>query len=252
MRTLSIDIETYSSRDLAKSGVYPYSEAGDFEILLLGYAFDDEEVRVVDLKSGEKLPTEVRRALIDPSIIKTAFNANFERTFLSSYLKLAMPPEEWSCTQVMALRLGLPGSLEGVGECLGLEEQKLTSGSRLIKYFAIPHKPQKSNGYKLRNLPDKDPEKWEEFKFYCKRDVEVERQIRKKLEMYTETAREKRIWCLDQRINDRGVRVDKYFIHQAILCDRAYKNELIKEAKDITGIENPKQRCPDKKVAPGK
>lgn len=163
-KTLSLDIETYSSIDLSSSGVYPYADDGEFEILLLGYAFDDEEVKVIDLKSGEELPREVREALTDPNILKTAFNANFERTCLSSYLKLTMPPEEWSCTQVMALRLGLPGSLEGAGKCLGLGEQKLTMGSRLIKYFSMPQKPQKSNGYKLRNLPDGDLEKWEELK----------------------------------------------------------------------------------------
>lgn len=238
-RTLSLDIETYSLRDLSSCGVYPYAEDRDFEILLLGYAFDEEEVRVVDLKSGEELPRQVREALEDPNILKTAFNANFERTCLSSFLKLDMPPEEWSCTQVMALRMGLPGSLEEVGECLGLEEKKLGTGVSLIRYFSLPQKPNILNGYSQRNLPGGNLEKWEEFKAHCKRDVEVERQIRKRLEKYGETDMERRLWCLDQRINDRGVGVDRVLIRQGILCDTAYKKELIKEAKDLTGLDNP-------------
>ena len=239
MKILSIDIETYSSIDLSKSGVYAYTEADDFEILLFAYAFDDEEVKIIDLASGESLPDDVVKALTDKEVIKTAFNANFERTCIAKYFNKEMPPEEWRCSMVHALTLGLPSSLKGVARCLKLEEQKMDEGKALIRYFSIPCKPTKANGERTRNLPHHDKNKWETFKAYCKQDVEVERSIRKKLENYPMTEKELKLWFLDQKINDGGVKVEKRLVENAIHCDEIYQKELIDEATNLTGLENP-------------
>lgn len=237
MRTLSIDIETYSSADLAKCGVYAYTQSEDFEILLFGYTLDGGEVRVVDLKRGEALPGEVMEALVDPEVLKTAFNANFERVCINTWFKFNIPPEQWSCTEVMALSLGLPSSLDGVGKILGIEEGKMSQGGGLVRYFSIPCK---SNGLVARHLPQDDLCRWEEFKAYCKRDVEVEINIRKQLEKYArEVPLERRLWCLDQRINDRGVMVDEKLIECAISMDSRVRAELVREAMDYTGLNNP-------------
>jgi DNA polymerase len=239
MKTLAIDIETYSSVDLGKSGVYAYTEAEDFEILLFAYCFDDEEIQIVDLASGEKLPDEVVDALTDSKIIKTAFNAQFERTCLAKHLKTPMPPEQWRCSMAHALTLGLPTSLAGVAKCLKLTNQKMKEGKALIRYFSLPCRPTKANGKRTRNLPCHDKEKWETFKTYCIKDVEVERQIRKRLEHYPMTEKEQRLWVLDQQMNDHGVLVDKNLVNRAISCDGVYQKKLLDEAIHLTGLENP-------------
>lgn len=247
MRILSIDIETYSSRDLTKCGVYAYTQAEDFEILLFGYAFDDEEVKVIDLKNEEELPREVKEALTDINVVKTAFNANFERICMNAHFKMDMPPEQWKCTAVNALELGLPTNLDGVAKCLKLPHQKMTEGKALIRYFSIPCKGTKANGFRNRNLPEHDKDKWNTFKSYCGKDVEVERNIRKQLEKYQITQNEQKIWCLDQKINDMGVKVDSELINQALACDSKYQERLRDEAITLTGVENPKSTAQMKK-----
>ena len=239
METLSIDIETYSSVCLVKHGVYHYCESEDFEILLLAYAVDDEEVQIVDLASGEELPNDILAAITDPKVIKTAYNANFERICLSKYLQSAMPPEQWSCSSVHALMLGLPGHLDGVAKCLKLNEQKMKEGKALIRYFSIPCKATKVNGGRTRNLPEHDVEKWTSFKEYCKQDVVVERQIRKKLEAFQIPTAEQKLWELDQNINDQGVQVDAELVKHAIQIDAIFQDNLLKEAVRLTGLENP-------------
>ncbi|CAI9390125.1 MULTISPECIES: DNA polymerase [Bacillaceae] len=239
MKLLAIDIETYSSIDLIKTGVYAYCESADFEVLLLAYAVDDEEVRIVDLASGEKIPDDILKAMTDPTVIKTAYNANFERTCLAKYFHQPMPPEQWRCSSVHALMLGLPGYLDGVAKCLRLQEQKMKEGKALIRYFSVPCKPTKVNGGRTRNLPEHDLDKWTTFKDYCKQDVEVERQIRKKLEAFPITEVEQKLWELDQKINDEGVLIDKGLVINAIQADKTFQDELFEEAVRLTGLENP-------------
>jgi DNA polymerase len=236
---LSIDIETFSSIDLIRCGVYKYTEAEDFDILLFGYAFDDEEVKVIDLASDEKLTQSIINTLTNPNVIKTAFNANFERTCLSKYLKIPMLPGEWRCSAAHALSLGLPGNLVGVSKSLNLTQQKMSEGKALIRYFSVPCTPTKSNGGRTRNLPHHDKDKWNIFKTYCKQDVEVERAIRKKLEQFPMTDDEWELWALDQKINDGGVKVDKILIENAIKCDDAYNRKAVIEAAELTKLENP-------------
>ncbi|QGU95415.1 hypothetical protein GOM49_10235 [Clostridium bovifaecis] len=247
MRTLAIDVETYSKVDLTKCGVYAYTEDKDFEILLFAYAFDDEEVEIIDLKSGQNLPRKVEEALTNPLIVKTAFNANFERTCIARYFKIEMPPEQWRCTQVLALSLGLPLSLEGVSRSLGLLEEKMAEGKELIKYFSLPCKATKGNDFKERNLPEDNANKWRTFKKYCAQDVEVERSIRKRLEKFNITKEEQKLWSLDQRVNDRGVMIDKNLISHALICDWKYQEKLKKEFVNLTGIKNPKSAAMMKK-----
>lgn len=242
MRTLSIDIETYSPLDLRQHGVYAYAAHPEFEILLFGYAFDDDPVQVIDLAQGEKLPQELQNALYDPEILKTAFNASFERTCLSAFLGSVTPPEQWSCTAVWARELGLPATLESVGIVLGLPEdkQKLKTGKALIRYFSIPCKPTKTNGMRTRNLPQHDPERWQLYKEYNAGDVVAERAIRKKLARYPILPSEQTLWEHDQRINDRGVGVDLVFAEQAIRMDEVIKARLLDSARELTGLDNPK------------
>ncbi len=244
MRRLSIDIETYSSVDLIKCGVYAYTEAPDFEILLFAYAFDDETIRCIDLAQGEVIPAIVEMALQDPSIIKTAFNANFERTCIAKHYQnkgfaYKMDPLQWRCTAVHASTLGLPGNLAGVAKSMKLDVQKDTAGKNLIKYFSIPCKPTKVNGGRTRNLPEHDLEKWQKFIDYCIQDVEVERTIKSKIERFETLDFENRLWALDQRINDKGVQLDPGLVQHAIACDTQYQERLLEEARRLTGLENP-------------
>ena len=239
MRTLALDLETFSSVNLIKAGVYAYTSATDFEILLFAYAFDDEEVQLIDLAQGECIPKKVLTALTDDAITKTAFNANFERTALSKYLGVKLHPDAWQCTAVQSAMLGLPLSLEGVGAVLGLEKQKLKEGKDLIRYFCSPCKPTKINDNRTRNLPCHALEKWEQFKGYCKRDVEVERDIRKKLMKYPICEHEQKLYILDQKINDRGILIDTQLVQQAIACDTEHKVDTFAQAQRLTGIDNP-------------
>ncbi|HIE4741910.1 TPA: DNA polymerase [Clostridioides difficile] len=241
MRTLSIDIETYGDLDIKKVGVYRYVDSANFEILLFAYAFDNEEVKVIDLVNDEELPKEVIEALNDNKVIKSAFNANFERTAISKFLNINLKPNEWSCTMIKALTLGLPGSLDSVSKALKFNEdkQKMKEGKALIQYFCKPCKATKVNKGRTRNLPIHDMEKWNKFKEYCKQDVVVKREIRNKLSKYKTTKREIKLWYLDQRINDTGIKVDTELIENAIECDKRYTEKLTKEAIKITGLNNP-------------
>lgn len=239
MKTLAIDIETYSDIDLKRSGVYPYAASPSFEILLFAYAVDNGEVKVVDLAKGEKLPREILEWIKDEKVIKSAFNAAFERVCLSRYLGEYLSPKGWRCTAVQAASLSFSFSLEEVGQVLKLEKQKLGEGKELIKYFSMPCKSTKANGYRTRNLPHEDEEKWELFKKYCKRDVEVERLISKRLSRYTLSLKEQEAYELDQEINDRGVLVDMNLVNSAITMDDLFKGEALNKAKHLTGLENP-------------
>ena len=239
MKTLSVDIETYSDIDLLKCGVYAYTDSPNFEILLFAYSVDDGEVEIVDLACGEELPTEILSALTSPEVVKTAFNAQFERVCLMRHFHLKLDAEQWYCTAVQAAELSLPASLADVGAALGLERQKLTEGKELIRYFSIPCKPTKTNGGRTRNLPHHAPDKWEAFKTYCKRDVEVERAIAEKLHKYPITASEHELYVLDQRINDRGVEVDLKLAEEAIKLNNIQTAVATEQAYALTGLENP-------------
>lgn len=238
-KQLAIDIETYSDIDLINCGVYKYTDSDNFEILLFAYAVDDGETKIVDLACGEEIPEEVMDMLFDDTVIKTAFNANFERTCISKHLGINLKPEPWRCTAVQSAMLALPLSLEGVGVVLGLDKQKMSEGKELIRYFCSPCKPTKSNGGRTRNLPEDAPEKWELFKSYCVRDVDVEKQIRKKLWKYPIPDMEQQLYCLDQRINDRGIMVDRNLVDHAIACDLLYKETATKRAYELSELENP-------------
>jgi len=237
-RVLSIDLETFSDVDLPNCGVYRYVE-GDFHILLFAYAFDDEETQCVDLASGEELPQEVVDALFDDSIIKSAWNAQFERTCLSKYFGTQLSPDSWQCTMVWAASLSLPLRLKLAAQVLKTGEQKDDAGERLIRYFSIPCKPTKSNGGRTRNLPEHAPKDWTLFKSYCIQDVKTERDIRKRLEKFPLPSSEWDCYHMDQRINDRGVLIDKELIQQAIICDMALSEAMTKKAYELTGLENP-------------
>ena len=238
-RILAADIECFSDVDLIKCGVYAYADSPGFEILLFAWSFDGGETQIIDLAQGEKLPAEVEDAIFDVSVTKTAYNANFERTCLSKYFGRYIPPESWHCSAVQAAMLALPRSLEDVGRVLGLDEQKMKEGKELIRYFCVPCKPTKANGGRTRNLPCHAPEKWELFKTYCKRDVDVEKSIRRKLHNFPIPESEMELYRLDQRINDRGVLVDMGLVEQAIACERLHKEVVTKRAYELTGLENP-------------
>lgn len=257
MRTLSIDIETFSSADLSKCGVYKYAEAPDFEILLFGYSADGAPVQVVDLATGETIPNEVVAALTDDTVIKWAFNAQFERICLSRWLRdhggfdntgYSIPedtlgdylnPVSWHCTMIWSAYMGLPLSLEGVGAVLGLDKQKLTKGKDLIRYFCQPCAPTKSNGGRTRNRPEDAPEKWTAFKRYNVRDVEVEMSIQAKLAKFPVPEPVWEEYHIDQEINDRGVALDMDLVHQAIEMDTRSRQGLLAGMKRLTALENP-------------
>ncbi len=238
-RELSIDLESFSDIDLIKCGVYAYADSPAFEILLFAWSFDGGETQIIDLAQGEKLPAEVEEAVFDVSVTKTAYNANFERTCLSKHFGRYIPPESWHCSAVQAAMLALPRSLEDVGRVLGLDEQKMKEGKELIRYFCVPCKPTKANGGRTRNLPCHAPEKWELFKTYCKRDVDVEKSIRRKLHNFPIPESEMELYRLDQRINDRGVLVDMKLVRNAVSCERLHKEVVTKRAYELTGLENP-------------
>ena len=243
MKTLSIDIETYSDQPLVKTGVYRYVESPAFEILLFSYSIDGDPVQLVDLACGEQIPAEIIAALEDDSVTKWAFNANFERICLSRFLGLPtgdyLAPDSWKCSMVWAATMGLPLSLEGVGSVLGLEKQKLTEGKELIKYFCQPCAPTKSNGQRTRNLPAHAPEKWLAFKKYNIRDVETEMSIQARLSKYPVPDSVWDEYHIDQEINDRGVALDMELVRRAIQMDGRSRSELTQAMKDLTALENP-------------
>lgn len=235
MTELGIDIETYSSNDLTSCGVYKYVEAPDFTILLFAYSIDGEKAQCIDLASGEVLPDWIIAALTDPDVLKTAFNAAFERICLTKYLGLSKPldPAQWQCTMVLAARMGLPLSLGQCGEVLHLAEGKMTEGKALIRYFSVPGK----NG--KRHLPADAPDKWQTFKDYNNRDVDVEQAIRKRVRRLQPAAFDELLYIADQEINDRGVMIDQVLVDAAARFDDEYKAELLKQAQEMTGMENP-------------
>lgn len=259
MKTLSIDIETYSDVPLQKSGVYRYCESPNFEILLFGYSTDSGPVQVVDLACGEKIPADVLDALTDDAVTKWAFNASFERVCLSRYLRdlgisldpfhdkhplsqevaRFLNPESWRCSMVWAATMGLPLSLEGVGAVLGLEKQKLTEGKELIKFFCQPCAPTKTNGQRTRNRPFHAPDKWDAFKRYNLRDVETEMGIQQRLAKFPVPDQVWEEYHIDQEINDRGVRLDMELVHAAIDMDTRSRQELTTAMKRMTALENP-------------
>ena len=243
MKTLSIDLETYSSADIGKTGVYRYSEAPDFEVLLFGYSIDGDPVQQVDLTCGEHVPEEVRDALSDPAVTKWAFNASFERICLSRWLGLPsgtyLEPDQWRCSMIWSAYLGLPLSLAGVGAVLKLDKQKLDTGKDLIRYFCKPCRPTKKNGGRTRNLPRHDPGKWEQFKSYNLRDVETEMEIQKKLARFLVPEFVWDEYHLDQEINDRGIRVDMQMVKNAIEVDDWSHFDLTSQLQTLTALENP-------------
>lgn len=246
MERLNIDIETYSEAELARCGVYKYAENIHFEILLFGYAADGGEVQTVDLASGEKLPDDVLRAMTDNSIIKWAFNAQFERICLSRYLRDLgilksgfLDPAGWRCTMIWSAYMGLPLSLKSVGAVLGLEKQKLSEGDKLIRYFSRPCSPTKANGGRTRNYPEDAPLDWLDFKRYNIRDVETEMGIQRKLQKHPVPEFVWEEYRIDQQINDRGVRLDLQLMQQAITMDNRAHTELSETMRQLTGLENP-------------
>ena len=244
-RVMGVDIETYSSVDLTEAGVYAYVEAPDFDILLISYIFDDwgeDDVKTIDCFDADPdMMAEFCEALLDPQIVKTAFNANFERTCLAKWLQKPMPPEEWRCTMVKALTLGLPGNLAGAGEALGLPPEKLKDpqGKALIQFFSKPCKPTRTNGQRTRNLPQHDPAKWQLYKSYNRQDVVTEQEILRKLSIYKTPESEQELWALDQHMNDNGVALDIPMVEKIVEYDTRRRQELQEEAQELTGLKNP-------------
>ncbi len=261
MKTISIDIESYSSYDLQKCGVYKYAESPDFEILLFGYSVDGSEVQVISLAEGESIPADIMDALTDDAVQKWAFNANFERVCLSRFLKdkglsldpfadnhhsvsvlgkaKYLNPESWRCSMVWSAYMGLPLSLEGAGAVLGLEKQKLTQGKELIRYFCSPCKPTAANGQRMRNLPKEAPDKWAAFKAYNKRDVESEISIQGRLAKFPMPDSLWAEYTQDQEINDRGVMLDMELLNSAIKMDTCSRAELFEKIEQLTSLDNP-------------
>lgn len=237
-KNLFIDVETYSSVDIKESGAYKYIESPDFEILIIGYALDDNPVKIVDLAQGEEMPEEFEEALLDPDCVKVAHNAVFERL---SFKRIGynVPAEQWYCTSVKAAYCGLPLSLDGVSKALNLIDKKLDTGKALIKYFSCPCKATRVNGMRTRNYPEHAPEKWEMYKEYNKYDVLAEREIFKRLEAYIIPDIERKMYVLDQNINDRGILVDMELAESAIAVDNTYTSILTQHAQQLTGLENP-------------
>ena len=258
VNSLSLDLETFSSVDLSKCGVYKYAESPDFEILLFGYSVDNGEVRTIDLAQGEKIPQEIIDALVSDEVIKWAFNANFERVCLSRYLRdlgislnpfhdnhplstgcaRFLNPKGWKCSMVWAATMGLPLSLKGVGAVLKLEDQKMDEGKALIKYFSVPCAPTKINGGRSRNLPEDALDKWSVFKTYNKRDVEVEMGIKNRLAKFPVPDSVWDEYHIDQEINDRGVRLDMDLVQKAIEMDTRSRTELTASMKKLTALDN--------------
>lgn len=251
-RRLLIDLETYSSADITKTGAFKYAEAPDFEILLLAYAWDDEPVNVIDmtdtLYSGPGAGRCIRQhaeaeavfmGILDPDIVKVAHNSAFERACLRKYTGYYLPPEEWEDTMILAAMNGLPLSLDAAGAALELRDQKIREGTALISYFCKPCKPTIANGGRTRNRPEHAPDKWERFKAYCKRDVEVEQAIYRRLRSFPVTDFERKVWALDARINERGVRIDTEFVAAAIAQNEAFTTKHMAEMQRLTGLENP-------------
>jgi DNA polymerase len=245
MKTLSIDIETFSDIDLGKCGVYRYADSPTFDVLLFGYSIDGFTVEVIDLASGRQLPEIIIDALLDRTVIKTAFNAQFERVCLMKYLSrlfnktVYLNPSSWRCSEVQAAMLGLPLSLDSVGKVLKLQEQKISEGKALIRYFCMPCKATATNGGRIRNMPSDAPEQWTIFKNYNIRDVEVELAIREKLSAYPIPDKEQEFYVLDQKINDQGLLVDMKLVQEAISCDRQFTVSATERAYELTGLENP-------------
>ena len=247
MQSLAIDIETFSSEDLARSGVYRYAEAPDFRVLLFGYSCDGGPVSVVDLASGETLPPAVLSALLNDTVIKWAFNASFERVCLSRYLRdlgllpagRFLPPSSWRCSMVWCEYLGLPHSLEKAGEVLQLKRQKLEEGKDLVRFFCRPAKPSLMNGQSERNLPWSDPERWQLFIDYNRRDVETEEEIRQRVHKYPVPEKVWKEYALDQEINDRGIRADRGFVRSALAVDESVRSALSAELQQRTELSNP-------------
>lgn len=237
-KNLFIDVETYSSVDIKGSGAYKYIESPDFEILIIGYALDDSPVKIVDLAQSEEMPEEFEEALLDPDCVKVAHNAVFERL---SFKRIGynVPAEQWYCTSVKAAYCGLPLSLDGVSKALNLTDKKLDTGKALIKYFSCPCKATRVNGMRTRNYPEHAPEKWEMYKEYNKYDVLAEREIFKRLEAYIIPDIERKMYVLDQNINDRGILVDMELAESAIAVDNTYTSILTQHAQQLTGLENP-------------
>ena len=240
-RLLSIDLESFCEADIKTVGSFRYIDDPSFEILLFGYAFDDDPVEVIDLTAGQELPEQVLSALTDPEITKTAWNCAFERIALEKYLGVDLPPEQWQDSMILSAVCGLPMGLGPAGKALGLPEDaaKDKDGKALIKYFCTPCKPTKTNGGRTRNLPEHDLEKWGRFIEYNRQDVVAERTIRRMLQRWTPDETEHKFWCLDQRINEHGVRIDMELARHAIEFDARYKGELTEQAIALTGMENP-------------
>lgn len=243
MKTINIDIETFSSINISKSGVYKYVESEDFEVLLFAYSIDGGKTEIVDIANGEELSEEIIQALLDDNVIKWAFNAQFERICLSRFLKLTkgtyLNPKSWRCTMIWSAYIGLPFSLEGVGKVLGLEKQKLIEGKDLIKYFCVPCTPTKSNGFRNRNFPYHDRIKWKTFKTYNIRDVDTEKEIQCKLMKFPVPDFIWEEYNLDQEINDRGIKVDLDFVNRVIALDEKVRTKLMSELQILTELENP-------------
>ena len=243
MKTINIDIETFSSINISKSGVYKYVESEDFEVLLFAYSIDGGKTEIVDIANGEELSEDIIQALLDDNVIKWAFNAQFERICLSRFLKLSkgtyLNPKSWRCTMIWSAYMGLPFSLEGVGKVLGLEKQKLIEGKDLIKYFCVPCTPTKSNGFRDRNFPYHDKIKWESFKTYNIRDVDTEKEIQCKLMKFLVPDFIWKEYHLDQKINDRGIKVDLDFVDRVIALDYKVRTKLMSELQILTELENP-------------
>lgn len=236
--TLAIDLETYSDADLKKCGLYRYVDSPNFQILLLAYRYDAGPVEVVDLLN-EPVPQRLIDDIKDPNVLKTAFNAAFEIACLSKFLHVALDPSAWSCTMALSAQCGLPLSLDAVGKVLNLDQQKDARGKALIKYFCLPCKPTNVNGQRTRNFPQHAPEKWQAFKEYCAGDVATETAIRQKLKFFNVPETEVRLWALDQKINTRGVGLDRRFVENAIRLDTETRRRLISRAIKLTGLTNP-------------
>lgn len=240
-RRLFCDLETYSSVDITKAGAFKYVESDDFEIMLLAYAWDDEPVRMLDLldPNGHDEMPDIMSGILDPNIVKVAHNCAFERACLRKYTGRYLPPEEWEDTMILAAMNGLPLSLDAAGAALELRDQKIKEGTALISYFCKPCRPTIANGGRTRNLPEHAPDKWERFKTYCKRDVEVEQAIYRRLRSFSVTDFERKVWALDARINERGVRIDTKFVAVAIDMDGTCRERHMTEMQRLTGLENP-------------